>query len=130
MAVNRKHPVGRAAEVLSEYQERNCEIIGVHETRRSGQSPLVKAGYVVYGSGEGGGEGGGKKGQGGVRLSIRRSITRAQKRSPELISDRLLKVTLDLCGQARDATFVVAYALTDTQMLKTNTHFVQSWTRW
>ena len=102
MAVDGKHGVGRAAEVLSEYEERDCDIIGLQETRRSGQSALVEAGYVVYCSGEGGGEGGGKKGQGGIGLAIRRDIIRAQKHSPEFISDRLLKVTLKLCGRARE----------------------------
>ena len=115
MAVDGKHGVGRAADVLSEYEERDCDIIGLQETRRSGQSALVEAGYVVYCSGEGGGEGGGKKGQGGVGLAIRRDIIRAQKDSPGFISERLLKVTLELCGRARAVTFVVAYAPTDTQ---------------
>ena len=115
MAVDGEHGVRRAAEVLSEYQERDCDIIGPQETRRSGQSALVEAGYVVYCSGEGGGEGGGKKGQGGVGLAIRRGIIRAQKHPPEFISDRLLKVTLKLCGRARAVKFDVAYAPTDTQ---------------
>ena len=79
MAVDGKHGVGRAVEVLSKYEERDCDIIGLQETRRSGQSALVETGYVVNCSGEGGG----KKGQGGVGLAIRRHIIRAQKHSPE-----------------------------------------------
>ena len=63
MAVDGKHGVGRAAEVLSEHQERDCDIIGLQDTRCSGQSVLVEAGYVVYCSGEGGGKGGEKKGR-------------------------------------------------------------------
>ena len=31
MAVDGKHGVGRAAEVLSEYEERDCDIIGLQE---------------------------------------------------------------------------------------------------
>ena len=43
MAVDGKHGVGRAVEVLSEYQERDCAIVGLQEIRRSGQSALVEA---------------------------------------------------------------------------------------
>ena len=48
MAVDGKHGVGRAAEVLDVYQDLGCDIIGLQETRRSGQSDLLQAGYVVY----------------------------------------------------------------------------------
>ena len=68
----------------------------------------------MYCSGECGGENGGKKGQGEVGLAVRTSITRAA-RSPEFISDRLLKVTLELRGRAKAVTFFVAYAPTETQ---------------
>ena len=115
MAVDRKHGVGKATDALDVYQEMGCDIIGLQETRRSGQSALLQAGYVVYCSGESGGEGEGKKGQGGVGLAVCNSISRAKARPPELISDRLLKVTLKLCGRARAVTFVVGYAPTDTQ---------------
>ena len=111
-----KHGVRRAVEVLSVYQERGCNIVGLQGTGRSDQSALLQAGYIVYfsnGESEGGGEG--KKGQGGVGLAVFKSISRAEVRSPELISDRLLKVTLELCGRAGDVTFVVGYAPTDTQ---------------
>ena len=115
MAVDGKHGVGRAAEVLYVYQEIGCYIIGLQETRRSGQFALLQAEHVVYCSGESGGDGEGKKGQGGAGLAVRKSISSAEARPPEFISDRLLKVTLELCGRARAATFVVGYAPTDTQ---------------
>ena len=115
MGVDGKHGVGRAAEVLDVYQEMGCDIIGLKETRRSGRSALLRAGYVVYCSGESGGEGRGKKSQGGVGLAVRKSISRAEARPPEFIRDRLLKVTLELRGRARAVTFVVGYAPTDTQ---------------
>ena len=117
MAVDGKRGVGRAAEVLDVYREMGCDIIGLQKTRRSGQSALLQAGYVVYCSGESGGDGEGKKGQVGVGLAVRKSISRAEARPPEFISDRLLKVTLELCGRARAVTFVVGYAPTDTQSL-------------
>ena len=115
MAMNGKHGVGRAAEVLDVYQEMGCDIIGLQGTRRSGQSALLQAGHVVYCSGESRGEGGGKKGEGRVGLAVRKSISHAEARPPELISDRLLKVTLELFGRVRAVRFVVWYAPTDTQ---------------
>ena len=66
----------------------------------------------MYCSGECDDENGGKKGQGGVGLAVRTSITRAA-RPPEFISDRLLKVTLELRGRAKAVTFFVAYAPTE-----------------
>ena len=81
---------------------------------RSGHSVFSQAGYSVYCSGECGGENGRKQGQGGVGLVVRTSITRAA-RTPEFISDRLLKVTLELHGCAKGVTFFVAYGRTETQ---------------
>ena len=40
-----------AAEIFGVYQEMDCDIIGLQETRRSGQSALLQAGRVVYCSG-------------------------------------------------------------------------------
>ena len=114
MAVDGTHGVGRALDVLSVYGRLGYDIIGLQETRRSGQSAFSQAGYLVYCSGECGGEIDGKKCQGGVGLAVRNSITRAA-RPPEFISDRLLKVTLELRGRAKAVTFVVAYAPTEPQ---------------
>ena len=114
MAVDGTHGVGRALDVLSVYDRLGCDVIGLQETRRSGHSAFSQAGYLVYCSGECGGENGGKKGQGGVGLAVRNSITRAA-RPPAFISDRLLKVTLELRGRAKAVTFVVGYAPTETQ---------------
>ena len=63
-------------------------------------------------TGKCGDENGGKKGQGGEGLAVRTSITRAA-RPPELISDRLLKVTRELRGRAKAVTSFVAYAPTE-----------------
>ena len=101
-------------DVLSVYDRLGCDVIGLQETRRSGHTAFSHAGYLVYCSGECGGENGGKKGQGGVGLTVRTSITRAA-RPPEFISDRLLKVTLELRGRAKAVTFVVAYAPNELQ---------------
>ena len=114
MAVDGTHGVGRALDVSSVYDRLGCDVIGLQKTRRSGHSAFSQAGYLVYCSDECGGENGGKKGQGGVGLAVRTSITRAAL-PPEFISDRLLKVTLELRGRAKAVTFVVAYAPTETQ---------------
>ena len=114
MAVDGTHGVGRAVDVLSVYDRLGCDVIGLQETRRSGHSAFSQAGYLVYCSGECGGKNGRKKGQGGVGLAVRTFITRAA-RPPEFISDRLLKVTLELRGRAKAVAFVVAYAPTETQ---------------
>ena len=109
MAVGGTHGVGCALDVLSVYDR-----LGLQETRRSGHSAFSQAGYLVYCSGECGGENGGNKGQGGVRLAVRILIARAV-RPPESISDRLLKVALELRGRAKAVTFFVAYAPIETQ---------------
>ena len=114
IAVDGAHGVGLALDVLSVYDRLECDVIGLQETRRSGHSAFSQAGYLVYCSGECGGENGGKKGQGEVGLAVRNSIARAA-RPPEFISDRLLKVTLELRVRAKAVTFVVAYAPTETQ---------------
>ena len=124
MSVDGTHGVGRALDVLDMYDRLGCDVIGLQETRRSGHSAFSQAGYLVYFSGVCGGQNGGKKGQGGVGLAVIIPITRAA-RPPELISDRLLKVTLELRGRAKAATFVVAYAPTETQNAS-NKH--ASWT--
>ena len=113
MAVDGKHGVGRALDILTVCDRLGCDVIGLQETRRSGDSAFSQAGYLVYCSGECGDENGGKKGQGGVGLTVRTSITRAA-RSSEFISDRLLKAILELRGRAKAVTFFVAYAPTET----------------
>ena len=114
MAVDGKHGVGRAAEVLSEYRGAGLDIIGLHETRRDGQTTFRQAGYVVYCSGACGNEGDGKKGQGGAGLAVKEKLTRAVARPPEFINERLLKVTLKLRGRASAVTFIAAYGPTES----------------
>ena len=114
MPVDGTHGVGRELDVLSVYDRLGCDFICLQETRRSGHFAFSQAGYLVYCSGERGGENGGKEGQSGVGLAMRTSITRAAC-PPEFISDRLLKVTLELRGLAKAVTFFVAYAPTETQ---------------
>ena len=121
MAVDGTHGVRRALDVLSVYDRLGCDVIGLQETRRSGHSAFSQAGYLVYCSGECGSGNGGKKGQGGVGLAVRNSITRAA-RPPEFISDRLLKVTLELRGRAKAVTFVLAFLRMKHRMLIISMH--------
>ena len=114
MAVDGKHGVGRALDVLSVYDRLGYDVIGPQETRRNGHSAFSQAGYLVYCSGECGDENGGKEGQGGVGLAVRTSITRASH-PLEFISDHLLKVTPELRRRAKAVTFFVAYAPIETR---------------
>ena len=115
--------VGRALDVLSVNDRLGCDVIGLQGTRRSEHSAFSQAGYLVYCSGECGGETSGKKGQGGVGLAMRTSITRAA-RPPEFISDRLLKVTLELLrGREKGVTFFVRMLQLKHRMLVIIMHF-------
>ena len=127
MAVDGKHGVGRALDVLSVYDRLGCDVIGLQETRRSGHSAFSQAGYVVYCSGECGDENGGKKVRGGVGLAVRTSITRAA-RPPEFISDRLLKVTLDYVVEPKPLRFLSRMLQLRYMMVVRNMHFGQPWT--
>ena len=130
MAVDGTHGVGRALDVLSVYDRLGYDVIGLQETRCSGHSAFSQAGYSVYCSGECGGENGGKKGQGGVGLAVRTSITRAA-RPLEFISDRLLKVTLELRGRAklRPLRFLSRMPPLKHKMLVINVHSGRAWTK-
>ena len=119
MAVEGKHGVGRALDALSVYDRLGCDVVGLY-------SIFSQASYLVYCSGECGDEKGEKKGQGGVGLDVRTSITRAA-RPPEFISDRLLKVTLELRGRAKVVTCFVTCALTQAQNANNKHAF---WTMW
>ena len=47
MTVDGTHGVGRALEVLSAYNDLSCDVIGLQETRRAGQTILREAGFIV-----------------------------------------------------------------------------------
>ena len=122
MAVDGTHGIEQALYVWSVYDRLGCDSIGLQETCRSGNPAFNQAGYFMYCSCECGGENGGKKRRGGGWLSVRTSITRSA-RPPELISDRLLKVKLELHGGAKAVTFFAAYAPHETQnAINSNKH--------
>ena len=114
--------------MLCEYEDQ-CDIIGLQEMRRSGQSVFIEAGYIAYCSCECGGDGGGRKGQRGVEVVVKKAIlARTTVRPPEFISDRLLKVILELRGRARAVTFVVAYAPIDIHYTRKSMLSGRPWT--
>ena len=79
--------------MFSAHGKLGCDVIGIQETRRSGQTIFEGAGYTVYCSGEIGDESQ-KQGQGEVGLAVKQtSGTQTTIRPSEFISDRLLKVT-------------------------------------
>ena len=127
MAVDGKHGIGRALDVLGVYDRLGCDVIGLQETRRSGHSAFNQVGYLVYCSRKCGNKNSGKKGQGRVGLAVRTSITCAA-RPPEFISDRLLKVTLELRGRAKAVTFFWRMPQLRRRMLVINMHFGRPWT--
>ena len=73
-------------------------------------------------------ENGKKKGQCGVEVTVKSSTTRATYPPAEFISDRLMKVILELRGLAKTVTFVVAHDQLKHRMLLTNTHCGRPWT--
>ena len=127
MAVDGKHGVGRALDVLSVYDRLGCDVIGLQETRRSGHSAFSQAGYVVYCSGECGEENGGKKGPGGVGLAVRTSITRAA-RPPEFLVIACLKLHLNYVVEPKPLRFLSRMLQLRYMMLVRNMHFGQPWT--
>lgn len=73
MALDGKHGIGRSWEVLNDFRNLGCDVIGVQETRRSGQLIFVEAGYNVYCGGESGDEDG-RNGQSGVGIAVKQAL--------------------------------------------------------
>ena len=119
--------VGRPFDVLSVYDRLGCDVIGLQETHRNGHSSFTQARYLMYCSGECSGENGGKKGQSGVGLAIRTFITRTAC-PPEFISDRLLRVTLELRGRAKAVMFLRRMPPLKHRMLVIYIHSGRAWT--
>ena len=87
---------GHAEVILKTCEDAGCDIIGLHEVRRNGQSALTAAGYVVFCSGADG-EKHEKKGNHGVGLAVRESIVAGMDKGDvavECISARLMKVCI------------------------------------
>ena len=102
MAVDGNHGIGRALDVLSVYERLGFDAISLQETRRSGHSASAR-----------------------LATWCTAAVNAVTKTSCEdfhhgccsptgVISDRLLKVALELRGRAKAVTFFVAYAPTET----------------
>ena len=127
MAVDGKHGLGRALDVLSVYDRLGCDVIGLLEARRNGHSVFSQAGYVVYCSGECGDENGGKKRQGGVGLAVRTSITRVlAHRSLSVIA--CLRLHLNYVVEPKPLRFLSRMLQLRYMMLVRNMHFGRPWT--
>ena len=102
----------RAAEVLNMYQEMGLRHPSVCGKRGEAASLLFsKLDMLLTAAAvESGGDGGREEGA-NVELDwlFARVSPMPKHDPPEFISDRLLKVTLGLCGRARAVTFIVGY---------------------
>ena len=65
--------IGHAEVIMKTCQDTGCDVIGLQEVRRNGQSAFTAAGYVVFCSGADGGKYE-KKGNHGVGLAVRESM--------------------------------------------------------
>ena len=101
--------IGHAEVILKTCEDAGCEIIGLQEVRRDGQSAFSAAGYVVFCSGANGGRHE-KKGNHGVNLAVREYIVAGMDKGDvtvECISARLMKVRIQLKGKSNGASFIV-----------------------
>ena len=86
-----------------------CDIIGLQEVRRDGQSAFPAAGYVVFCSGAR------EKGNHGVGLAFRESIVAGMGKGDitvECISARLMKILVQLKGEPNGVSFIEGFAPT------------------
>ena len=100
--------------ILKTCEDAGCDILGLQEVRRNGQSAFTAAGYVVICSGADGGKYE-KKGNHAVGLAVRESLVAEMDKGDvtvECISARLMKVCIQLKGKSNGVSFVIGYAPT------------------
>ena len=106
--------IGHAEVIMKTCEGAGCNIIGLQEVRRNGQSAFTAAGYVVFCSEADGGKYE-KKGNHGVGLAVREYIVAGMDKGDvvvECISDRLMKIRIQLKGKSNSVSFIVGYAPT------------------
>ena len=112
--------IDHAEVILKTCENDGCDIMGLQEVRRNGQSAFTAAGYVVFCSAADGGKYE-KKGNHGVGLAVRESILAGMDKSDvaiECASARLMKVGIHLKvgshlkGISNGVSFIVGYAPT------------------
>ena len=89
-----------------------CDVIGLQETRRPGQTNSAAAGCRVSCSGED--RSSDWAGQHGVGLVVKRSYVREAMWTQELTNEHLMSITFNLAGKSNPITFVVPYGPIDT----------------
>ena len=120
--------IGHAEVILKTCEDAGCDILGLQEVRRNGQSAFTAAGYVVFCSGADGGKHE-KKGDHGVGLAVRESIVAGMDKGDvavECISARLMKVRIQLKGKSNGVSFIEGYAPTLDKSASENDYFWSS----
>ncbi|CAN0226651.1 unnamed protein product, partial [Ascophyllum nodosum] len=109
LSLTGRRGAGHAEVLLQKCKVLGCDVIGLQETRRPGQTEFATAGYRVVYSGVDG-----RAGQHGVGLAVKESIIREATWTQELTNERPMSMTFNLTGKSNAVTFVVAYGPTDT----------------
>ena len=128
LALKGTNGIGHAEVILKTCEDAGCDIMGLQEVRRYGQSAFTASGYVVFCSGADGGKHE-KKGNHGVGLALRESIVAGMDKGDvavECISVRLMKVRIQLKGKSNGVSFVVGYAPTLDKSTSENYYFWSS----
>ena len=98
---------GHAEVILKTCEDAGCDVIGLQEVRRNGQSVFTAAGYVVLCSGADGGKYK-KKGNHGVGLAVREFIVAGMDKrdvAVKCINARLMKVRIQLKRKSNGCVF-------------------------
>ena len=106
--------IGYAEVILKTCEDAGCDIMGLQEVRRNGQSAFTAAGYLVVYAGADGGKHE-KKGNRGVGLAVRESIVAGMDKGEVpvgCISARLMKVRIQLKGKSNGVFLIGGYAPT------------------
>ena len=112
MAVKGANGSGHATVLMTAAEHFGCDIIGLQETRRGGETTCEARGYRIFCSG------GEENGIHGVGLAVRKSIATECDCVPEYLGARLLKVRIAMEGKSNAATFVVGYAPTEASKVE------------
>ena len=98
--------------ILKTCQDGVCDITGLQQVRSNGQSDFVATGYVVFCSETDGGKHE-MKGNHGVGLAVREPIVVGMAKGDvavEFVSDRWMKVCIQLKGKSKSVSFTVGYS--------------------
>ena len=94
--------------ILKTSEDARCDVIGLQQVRRDGQSAIMAAGYVVFCS-EADGRKHENKGNNGVGLAARESVVARMDKGDvavECIRARLMKVRIQFKGKSNGASLL------------------------